>query len=87
MGLLWQGYLVQCRAVINLALSEFGLQSSTHSQTSTFNQKEGVKKRLPVKPEDIKKVQAECYKADDEMRWLVALVADTGIRLLRALGC
>jgi hypothetical protein len=24
---------------------------------------------------------AECYKADDEKRWLIALIADTGMRL------
>jgi integrase len=74
------------RAVINLALSEFGLAIVNPFSNVYFNQKEGVKKRLPVKPEDIKKVQAECYKADDEMRWLVALVADTGIRLAEGAG-
>jgi integrase len=45
-----------------------------------------VKKRLPVKPEDIKKVQAECYRADDEKRWLIALIADTGLRLAEGAG-
>jgi integrase len=45
-----------------------------------------VKKRHPVKPEDIKKVQAECYKADDEKRWLIALIADTGMRLAEGAG-
>ena len=74
------------RAVINLALSEFGLAIVNPFSNVYFNQTEGVKKRLPVKAEDIKKVQAECYKADDEMRWLVALVADTGIRLAEGAG-
>ena len=46
----------------------------------------GVKKRLPIKPEDIKKVQAECYKADDEKRWLIAQIADTGMRLAERAG-
>lgn len=74
------------RAVINLALSEFGLAIVNPFSNVYFNHSEGVKKRLPVKPEDIKKVQAECYEADDEMRWLVALVADTGIRLAEGAG-
>ena len=74
------------RAVINLALSEFGLAIVNPFSNVYFNQREGVKKRLPVKPDDIKKVQAECYKADDEIRWLVALVADTGIRLAEGAG-
>ena len=69
------------RAVINLALSEFGLAIVNPFSNVYFDHSVGVKKRLPVKPEDIKKVQAECCKADDEKRWLIALIADTGMRL------
>jgi len=74
------------RAVINLALSEFGLAIVNPFSNVYFDRSIGVKKRLPVKPEDIKKVQAECYKADDEKRWLAALIADTGMRLAEGAG-
>ena len=74
------------RAVINLALSEFGLAIVNPFSNVYFDHSAGVKKRLPVKPEDIKKVQAECYKADDEKRWLIALIADTGMRLAEGSG-
>ena len=74
------------RAVINLALSEFGLAIVNPFSNVYFDHSVGVKKRLPVEPEDIKKVQQECYKADDEKRWLVALVADTGMRLAEGAG-
>ena len=74
------------RAVINLALSEFGLAIVNPFSNVYFDHSAGVKKRLPVKPEDIKKVQAECYKADDEKRWLIALIADTGMRLAEGAG-
>ena len=74
------------RAVINLALSEFGLAVVNPFSNVYFDQSQGVKKRLPVKPEDIKKVQAECCKADDEKRWLIALIADTGMRLAEGAG-
>ena len=74
------------RAVINLALSEFGLSIVNPFSNVYFDQSQGVKKRLPVKPEDIKKVQAECFKTDDEKRWLVALVTDTGMRLAEGAG-
>jgi integrase len=74
------------RAVINLALSEFGLSIVNPFSNVYFDHSVGVKKRLPVKPEDIKKVQAECYKADDEKRWLIALIADTGMRLAEGAG-
>ena len=74
------------RAVINLALSEFGLSIGNPFSNVYFDRSAGVKKRLPVKPEDIKRVQEECYKDDDEKRWLVALIADTGMRLAEATG-
>ncbi|WP_435140295.1 DUF6538 domain-containing protein [Pseudopelagicola sp. nBUS_19] len=74
------------RAVINLAISEFGLSIINPFTNVYFDQSQGVKKRIPVKPEDIEKVQEECYKADDEKRWLIALVADTGIRLGEGAG-
>jgi len=74
------------RAVINLALSEFGLAIVNPFSNVYFDHSVGVKKRLPIKPEDIKKVQEECYKADDEKRWLIALIADTGMRLAEGAG-
>ena len=74
------------RAVINLALSEFGLSIVNPFSNVYFDHSVGVKKRLPIKHEDIKKVQAECYKADDEKRWLIALIADTGMRLAEGAG-
>ena len=74
------------RAVINLALNEFGLSIVNPFSNVYFDHSVGVKKRLPIKPEDIKKVQAECYKADDEKRWLIALIADTGMRLAEGAG-
>ena len=74
------------RAVINLALSEFGLSIINPFSNVYFDQNQGVKKRHPIKLEDIKKVQKECYKADDEKRWLIALIADTGMRLAEGAG-
>ena len=74
------------RAVINLALSEFGLAIVNPFSSVYFDHNVGVKKRLPVKPEDITKVQEECYKSDDEKRLLVALIADTGLRLAEGAG-
>ena len=36
--------------------------------------------------EDIKKVQSLCRDNDDEIRWLIALISDTGMRLSEAAG-
>ena len=74
------------RAVINLAISEFGLAIINPFSNVYFDRSAGVQKRLAVQTDDIKKVQQECYKADDEKRWLIALIADTGIRLGEGAG-
>ena len=74
------------RAVINLAISEFGLAIANPFSNVYFDRSAGVQKRLPVKVDDIKKVQKECYNVDDEKRWLIALIADTGIRLGEGAG-
>ena len=38
------------------------------------------KKRLPVPAPDLVKIQKECMDLDDEPRWLIALMSDTGMR-------
>ncbi len=45
-----------------------------------------IKKRLPIPAEDLVKIQRECIDLDDEPRWLIALISDTGMRLPEACG-
>jgi len=42
--------------------------------------------RQPVPPDKLIKLQQACTKADDEMRWLLAIISDTGMRLSEAAG-
>ena len=51
-----------------------------------FDKSAGVRKRLPIPVEDIRKVQHLCRTIDDDLRWLVALVSDTGMRLAEGTG-
>ncbi len=51
-----------------------------------FDKSAGVSKRLPIPIEDIRKVQHLCKTRDDDLRWLVALVSDTGMRLAEGAG-
>jgi integrase len=34
----------------------------------------------------IREIQQACYEIDDDMRWLMALISDTGMRLAEAAG-
>lgn len=74
------------RAVINLALSEFGLSLVNPFSNVYFDRTVGVQKRNPIKLDDIRKIQNACKSTDDEKRWLIALIADTGMRLAEAAG-
>ena len=47
---------------------------------------ETVKKRQPLSLVRIRKLQEECVRLDDDIRWLVALISDTGMRLSGAVG-
>jgi len=74
------------RAVINLAIREQGL-SINNAFSGTFIPDVGVKKqRLPIPNDVLAAVQEECRHLDDEPRWLVALISDTGMRLSEACG-
>ena len=44
------------------------------------------KERLPVPDDVIKQIQKECRSLNDEPRWLIALISDTGMRLSEACG-
>ncbi|WP_407279292.1 tyrosine-type recombinase/integrase [Aromatoleum evansii] len=44
------------------------------------------KKRLPLTVDELKTVQTKCREADDDLRWLVALLSDTGARLAEITG-
>lgn len=74
------------RSVINFAAAEIGVDISNPFGRVYFDRKAGVEDRATFPLEAIRDVQAECRKLDDEARWLVALVSDTGMRLAEATG-
>ena len=74
------------RAVTNLAIREHGL-SVTNFFSGTFIPDDKVKKkRLPIPTKALLGIQRECMALDDEPRWLIALISDTGMRLSEACG-
>ena len=74
------------RAIINLAISEEGFDCSNAFAKTYFPDDDNAQIRQPISMEDIRKVQSLCRDTDDEMRWLIALISDTGIRLGEAAG-
>jgi integrase len=74
------------RAIINLAISEEGFDCSNAFAKTYFPDDDNAQSRQPISMEDIKKVQSLCKDIDDEMRWLIALISDTGMRLGEVAG-
>ena len=73
------------RSIINLTISEQGLDCG-NVFARTFMPEEDRQRRLPIPIEYIRSIQSDCRHTDDDMRWLVALLSDTGMRLGEAVG-
>ena len=74
------------KAIINFALSEFALDARNPFIGVYHDRTAGVSTRKPIPVADIFKVQGKCRTIDDDMRWLVALISDTGMRLAEGAG-
>ena len=74
------------RAITNLAIAEHGLDIRSPFASVYFPELDDVTTRQPVSIEDIKLIQDQCRSLNDEMRWLLALISDTGMRLAEAAG-
>jgi len=73
------------KAMTNFAINELGLEIR-NPFAGVYIPPSDAQKRHSISLEDIRTIQAECYKQDDELRHLVALISDTGMRLAEAVG-
>ena len=73
-------------ATVNMAIRERGLNISNVFSGTFIPEDEVKKRRLSIPNEVLLKVQRECVKIDDEPRWLIGLISDTGMRLSEACG-
>ena len=73
-------------AIFNLALREKGMEILNPFSNMIFGKVKEGSKRLPIPIAEIRLIQNECYKKDDDIRWLIALLSDTGMRLAEACG-
>ena len=74
------------RAIMNIAITEHGYNCSNAFSKTFFPEDENAAKRKPIPIEDIITIQQKCYAMDDDIRWLIALISDTGMRLGEAVG-
>ena len=74
------------KAVFNFAAAEYALEVKNPFVGVYHDRKNGVVKREAVPDGVIVKIQTECRKIDDDLRWLIALISDTGMRLAEGAG-
>jgi integrase len=74
------------RAVVNFSISEYGIEMQNPFVGVYFDRTAGVSERKPIPTDTISVIQQECRTVDDEMRWLLLLLSDTGMRLAEGAG-
>jgi len=74
------------RAVVNLAIREQGIAVNNVFSGTYIPDDEIKQKRSPVPLDVLRNIQTECQTLNDEPRWLIALISDTGMRLSEACG-
>ena len=75
------------RAIANFAARETGTAENAAFSGVYLGEDEGQeKRRKPIPIKTVKTIQEQCHRLDDEARWLVALISDTGMRLSEAVG-
>ena len=74
------------RAIINLTMREHGIEGSNAFSVTFMPDRGDASKRQPIPTDKLRVIQKACQTTDDERRWLVALISDTGMRLSEATG-
>jgi len=74
------------RSIINLSISEEGISCINAFSKTYMPGNNNVEIRKPIPIRDIKHIQSLCREYDDDLRWLIALLSDTGMRLGEGVG-
>ena len=74
------------KAVFNFVIAEQGLDIRNPFNGVYLQPVDDAAKRKPVKGALLSQIKGECMAIDDDIRWLVALISDTGMRLAEAAG-
>jgi len=74
------------RSIINLSISEEGISCINAFSKTYMPENNSVEIRKPIPIKDIRHIQSICREYDDDLRWLIALLSDTGMRLGEAVG-
>ena len=71
-------------SIINLNIRAYGLDGVNAFSGTYMPDRFDAPKRKTIPDEILRDIQSECQSTDNEPRWLVALISDTGMRLSEA---
>lgn len=74
------------RSLFNVAAKEAGLDITNPFSRVILSSAPPGRTRKPIPLDDVRKIQRLCTEKDDDIRWLIALLSDTGMRLAEAAG-
>ena len=74
------------KAIYNFIINEKEINSSNPFAGLYIDRARGVTTRKPFSMSDLRLIQSKCKSVPDELRMIVLLVSDTGLRLSEALG-
>ena len=74
------------KAIINLTIQEYGLDINNPFSKTYMPEINDRQYRESIPSQTIKHIQSLCREYDDDLRWLIALLSDTGMRLGEAVG-
>ena len=74
------------RSIINLSISEYGLSCGNGFSKIYLPAETQTNSRKAIPISSIRNIQSVCLELDDDLRWLIGLISDTGARLSEIAG-
>ena len=71
---------------MNLCIKEYGPSCDNAFAQTFIPDRNDVTKRLPILTAHLRLIQKACRSTDDDLRWLITLISDSGMRLAEAAG-
>ena len=82
----WTQMRLARSGVLGLSLIRDGIDVRDPFVGVDYDRSKSVVTPKPIPINDLRRVQRECMQIDDDIRWLVVLISDTGMRLAEAAG-
>jgi integrase len=78
--------LSNVRAIWNYIAREHGIETVNPFANMNYGNAKAPVRRMPIPIEDIYNVQKLCFQLDDDIRWIIAAISDSGMRLAEVIG-